>query len=315
MKKKLFPFNNYAPIVLFTYDRPDHVRAVLNSLKNNEEAKESALIVYSDAPKNKRAEVGVKMTRELLKDVTGFKKVTIIERSENYGLANNIIEGISSVLCDFDRVIVLEDDHLVSPFFLKYMNEALVKYENDEKVASIHGYVYPCKEELPPLFFIKGADCWSWATWKRAWKVFNPNGQELLDELRKRKLEKEFDFGFNANYVEMLIKQIAGKNSSWAVRWYASTFLADMYTLYPGRSMMRIIGADGSGTHGAVTNSFDVNLNDAPIDIETIPSNDDNIIGRKAFESFFNSLLSSKLKLYKYLCLLFNKRILTKYVY
>jgi len=300
-----------APILLFTYNRPHHVQQVIESLLLNDEAKESDLFIFSDASKNTAASTGVVETRQFLRTISGFRSLQIIEREQNWGLASNIIDGVTTMVYRFGRVIVLEDDHVVSPYFLKYMNESLTRYENDNRVASIHGYVYPCRENLPTLFFIKGADCWSWATWKRAWDQFNPNGQELLDEIRRRGLEKNFDFGFNANYIEMLEKQIKGKNASWAVRWYASTFLKDMYTLYPGRSMMKMIGADGLGTHGAMTDRFDVVLNTAPINIDQAPEDvKENALAKRAFSSFFAEILSFKLKIYKYVCILFGRRIL-----
>ena len=302
-----------APIILFTYNRPIHVQKVVASLKHNIEASSSDLYVYSDAAKNETALKGVLETRDYLKTIDGFKTVTIIERERNWGLAANIIDGVTAIVNKYGSAIVLEDDHVVSPYFLKYMNEGLEKYKENERVASIHGYVYPCKKKMPEMFFIKGADCWSWATWKRAWDHFEPDGQKLLNRIRERRLEKEFDFGFNANYIEMLEKQVIGKNASWAVRWYASTFLDDMYTLYPGKSMMKMIGADGLGTHGAVTNKFDVELKDDPINFAYAPCKvheDKN--AKKAFSNFFYKLMSPKLKLYKLVCILFGKRIFIK---
>ena len=129
------------------------------------------------------------------------------------------------------------------------MNDALEVYKDAQNVACIHGYVEPHKKQLPDTFFLKGADCWGWATWKRAWEKFNPNGQELLDELHRRKCEKHFNFDNTYPYVKMLEDQIAGKNSSWAIRWLASAYLNDMYCLYPNETLVVNVGFDGSGTH------------------------------------------------------------------
>jgi len=249
-----------SPIILFVYNRPWHTRQTVEALKQNELASESELFVYSDGPKNAQAEPLVKEVREYLKTVDGFKKVTIIEREKNYGLAANIIDGVTNIVDEYGRVIVLEDDLVTSPGFLRYMNEGLDMYENEEKVASIHGYIYPLKhpEKLPETFFIRGADCWGWATWSRAWKYFEPDGQKLLTELQSRKLMKEFDFGGSYPYTRMLKDQIEGKNNSWAIRWYASAFLRGLFTLYPRYSLVKNIGMDGSGTHCTTeTNIFE----------------------------------------------------------
>ena len=149
----------------------------------------------------------------------------------------------------YDGVIVLEDDLLTSRHFLKYMNNALKIYEKDDEVVSIHGYIYPVKKPLTETFFLKGADCWGWGTWKRGWKLFEADGSKLLKEIEDRQLIKEFDFTGSYPYTEMLRDQIAGRNNSWAIRWYASAFLKNKLTLYPGKSLVFNAGFDGGGTH------------------------------------------------------------------
>jgi hypothetical protein len=238
-----------SPIVLFVYNRLDHTRQTLEALAANFLASESELFIYSDAPKNQEATEGVQAVRSLIKNVQGFKSVIVIERNKNWGLANSIIDGVTGIVNQYGKVIVLEDDMVTSPYFLTYMNDSLNIYENNERVVSIHGYIYPVKKKLPDYFFLRGADCWGWATWKRGWDIFNSDAQFLLDEIKKQKLEKLFNFNNSYDYTGMLKAQIEGKVSSWAIRWYASAFLVDKYTLYPGISFVKNIGIDGSGTH------------------------------------------------------------------
>ena len=123
-----------APIVLFTYNRPVHTRQTIDALLKNEYASESDLIIFSDAPKNDAAEDGVRQTRAYLRGITGFRSINLIERAENMGLAANIIDGVTQVVNEYGQIIVLEDDLLTSPFFLKYMNEALSMYEDANEV-------------------------------------------------------------------------------------------------------------------------------------------------------------------------------------
>lgn len=250
-----------APIVLFVYNRPDHTMQTVEALQQNELAKESELFIYSDGSKNDEHSLHVKSVRDYILTIEGFKKITIIKREENWGLANSIIDGVTKIVNEYGKVIVLEDDLVTSPFFLKFMNQSLEMYKNESQVASIHGYIYPI-EGLPETFFIKGADCWGWATWKDKWVVFEPNGQKLLDELHSKKLEKEVDFNGTYGYTKMLKEQIKGKNNSWAVRWYISAFLKDMLTLYPGKSYVQNIGHGEEGTHCQnATTIFNVELN------------------------------------------------------
>lgn len=246
----------FAPILLFVYNRLWHTKQTIGALQKNELACQSDLIIYSDGAKKPDDIAKVKEIRCYSKSVSGFRSIRVVEREKNYGLAENIISGVTEIVNQHGKVIVLEDDLVTSSFFLNYMNAGLELYENDEDVISIHGYMYPVKKRLPETFFIKGADCWGWATWKRGWDLFNCNGQELLEMILSRKKEKEFDFNNSYPYVQMLKDQIAGKNNSWAVRWYASAFLADKLTLYPSRSLVNNIGFDGSGSHCGTGEKF-----------------------------------------------------------
>jgi hypothetical protein len=276
----------YAPITLFVYNRLDHTQRTVDSLRLNLLAQESDLVIFSDAHKLGTQSGKVAEVREYIHQISGFKSVTVVERDVNFGLAKSIIDGVTKIVNEHGRIIVLEDDMVTSPHFLTYMNEALDKYAGDDRVASIHGYVYPIKRSLPETFFLRGADCWGWATWRHGWSLFNPNGQYLLDELKKQKLINEFNFNGAYSYSKMLEEQINGANDSWAVRWHASAFLAEKLTLYPGRSLVNNIGNDASGTHCGESNNHDVVLSSTPIDlsfIEVLPS----VAGNKAFEKFF----------------------------
>ena len=278
-----------APVLLFVYNRPFHTRKVIEALQVNEYSLQTNLIIYSDAS-NDPFNLEVIQTRNYLKNVGGFKSISIIERQENWGLAKNIIDGVTSIVNRYGKVIILEDDLVVSPYFLKYMNEALDLYEKEEKVISIHGYVYPVKRTLPETFFIKGADCWGWATWKRGWDLFCSDGKALLKEIEKRNLKKEFDFNNSYPYCRMLRQQIAGKNNSWAVRWYASAFLHNKLTLYPGRSLVNQIGMDGSGTHCSTNEMFDVPLTNTSIVLSNIDIQESKQ-GRDAFIYYFRYIM------------------------
>jgi len=274
------------PITLFTYARPDHTRQTVDSLLRNPQAPYHDLIVFSDAARTPEKQAVVDEVRAYLESISGFRSVTIHHRPHNFGLANSIISGVTQVLAEHERIIVLEDDMVTSPQLLAYMNEALERFADDERVISIHGYVYPVQQTLPEAFFLPGADCWGWATWRRGWRLFNPNGQVLLDELKRRDLLKAFDFNGAYGYSQMLEGQIKGTNDSWAVRWYASAFLADKLTLYPGRSLVHNIGNDSSGTHCGDDTHHDAELSTAPIDLSALEVTS-SAQGRSAFEHFF----------------------------
>ena len=279
---------NLAPIALFCFNRLRHTQSTVEALMANGLAQESELWIFSDGPRTEADFVKVQELRSYLITITGFRAIHLIERKNNMGLAASIIAGVSE-LCDrFGRIIVVEDDIITAPFFLEFMNEALELYADTDEVVSIHGYVFPLAKMLPETFFLKGADCWGWATWKRGWKLFKPDGVELLEQLERRGLSREFDFDNNMGYTQMLRDQIAGKVNSWAIRWYASAFLENKLTLYPGISLVQNIGHDGSGVHCGVSNTFDVRVaEEKPLLRKLSPI--ESIEGRKAFESYFLS--------------------------
>jgi len=259
-----------APIVLFVYKRPVHTRNTVESLLRNPGSAESELFIYSDGPRNAEAEPAVAELRQYLRSITGFKKVTITERERNFGLANNIMDGVTSIVNRYGQVIVLEDDMVLSPYFLEFMNKGLEKYRDTQEVISIHGYCYPIKYSRP-VFFLKGADCWGWATWKRGWDLFNPDSQYLLNEIRRKGLSYTFNMDDSWDYIGMLKDQIEGRIDSWAVRWYASALLENKLTLYAYPSLLENIGFDGSETHKqdpALTGTF---VTDRSIVLEDIP--------------------------------------------
>ena len=278
--------NILSPIVVFTYNRPVHTLRTFNALLKNPLANESDIIIYSDSARTATHNKAVDEVRSYLSEITGFRSKKVIHRDRNFGLAESIIQGVTEVLQESEKLIVLEDDMVVSPYFLTYMNDALDLFAEDERVISIHGYVYPVDQELPPAFFIPGADCWGWATWKRGWEIFNYDGQFLLDELTRQGLLRTFDFNGSYPYSLMLKEQIQGKNDSWAIRWYASAFLQNKMTLYPGCSLVQNIGNDNSGTHCGKSRSMDVELNASPINLKNIEV-EVSQVALAAFENYF----------------------------
>lgn len=266
----MFMTVEYAPIVLFIYNRAEHTQKTLEALAQNILADQSDLFIFADGPKENASEeqlLKIKKTREVAKSQKWCKEVTVIESEKNKGLAASVIAGVTEIVNKYGSVIVLEDDLITSPYFLKYMNDALNVYKDEEKVACIHGYVEEHTKKLPETFFLKGADCWGWATWKRAWDIFNPNGKELLEQLHANKCEKHFNFDNTFPYVKMLEEQIAGKINSWAIRWLSSAYLNDMYCLYPNKSLVINDGFDGSGIHCGEMSFLQNKLADSPVNV------------------------------------------------
>jgi hypothetical protein len=281
--------STFAPIAIFAYKRQVHLSRTIESLKNNPEACLSFLTVFCDGAKKDDDKADVEAVRNYADQIQGFAKINIVKRQTNLGLSANIVSGVTHLTESFGRVIVVEDDLVCSPYFLRYMNDALNIYSEDDCVASIHGYIYPVKRQLPDTFFLRGADCWGWATWWRSWQHFRSDGSALLAELESRGLVYDFDMDGQYGFTRMLIDQIAGRNDSWAIRWHASCFLDGRLTLYPGRSLVHNIGNDGSGTHSKISDIYEQTLSTIPLILTRQPTIE-SLEGRAAIVNYFKNI-------------------------
>ena len=225
--------------------------------------------------------------KKVIREEVWCKEVVIIESENNKGLAKSIVDGVTENVRKYGKVIVLEDDLITDRFFLKFMNDGLDMYEFEDSVACISGYIYPVKNILPNTFFIKGADCWGWATWERSWNLYDDNGSRLLEQLEDKKLSFDFNFFNSYPYIDMLKDQIDKKNNSWAILWYASAYLRNKLTLYPGKSLIQNIGIDGSGIHSGESNLFDVEILNQEVILEKIPVLE-NVSAKKNISEYFH---------------------------
>jgi hypothetical protein len=265
-----------APIVLFIYNRPRHTEQALAALAANPLAIESDLIVYADGPKKPEHANSVREARAIIQGATGFKSISLIERKGNFGLARSIISGVTDTCNSYGRAIVVEDDLVVAPGFLSYMNLALNRYANEERIMQISGYMFPVErpQELPSTFFLKLSSTWGWATWRRAWSLFEGDIEILINKMKSVDAY-QFDVNGSYPYMATLLDQQRGLVNVWGVRWYASMFLQRGLCLHPSQSLVNNIGMDGSGEHCGPSNAYDVVLNSFTPNIfpnEIIPS-------------------------------------------
>jgi len=251
-----------APIALFAYNRPAHLQRTLYALQANTLARESMLYVFSDGPKGSHDADAVRAVREIAGCAEGFSKIVVQEREKNLGLAQSVISGVTELANKHGRVIVLEDDLVVAPGFLSFMNQALERYHAEPRVMQISGYMFPVKDlsRLNSTFFSRIPTSWGWATWNRAWNRLERDSSKLLAGLVDETQRTAFNVDGAYPYFEHLALQAEGKLDVWGVRWYASMFAANGLCLYPSRSLVQNIGIDGSGVHCSSSQYFNVML-------------------------------------------------------
>lgn len=282
-----------APITLFCYNRLDVLERTVEALKKNILANESELIIFSDGPKEGQEEK-VQIVRNFIHTINGFKSIKIFENKKNKGLANSIIDGVTKVVNEYGKIIVLEDDLVTSQYFLKYSNDFLNLYKDDEKVVSCSAWCFNIKPVKEKTFFMKGADCLGWATWKRGWDLFETDGKKLLDEITERNLQEEFEMNNSYPYIQMLRQQIEGRVNSWAIRWYASTFLKNKLCLFPTKTLLAHIGDTPDATHckqnGAL---FEADIDKEASDFPKIEIKENKLM-KKRWSEFLKNARSSQ---------------------
>ena len=292
-----------APIILFVYNRPWHTQKTIEALQKNSLASQSELFVYCDAAKNEGSIKSVNQVREYIDKVDGFKKVTVIKRDKNWGLANSIIDGVTTIINEYGKIIVLEDDLVTSSSFLTYMNNALDFYQNEEKIYSITGFSFSSEFMKFPDNFTTDVYLnirpmsWSWATWKSEWQGIDWEVQDFDEFASSRKKIRQFNLG-GTDLTNMLQAQMNGQLDSWYIRWCYNAFKKGKCTIYPKISFVNNIGHDNTGVHCGDDNKniyshSELNLEEGLNFEQNLVLNKDIV---SSFNKAFNLSLLSKIK-------------------
>ncbi len=238
------------PLAVFTYNRPQYTKSVLESISKCFRLDECTIYVFCDGPKSSDQE---RKVSESIKVVKSFEKglnLKIIIRDRNFGLAESIVDGVTILCSQYGRVIVIEDDLLVSPSFIDFMLQGLDHYQDETRVFQIVGFMFPIETIFKTdAVLMPFTSSWGWATWERAWKFFDWNATGYEKLLSDKALKRKFDLNDSYPYYNMLIDRMNGKNSSWAILWWYSVFKEQGLALHPKKSLVYVGGFDGTGTH------------------------------------------------------------------
>ena len=245
---------NYAPIIIFVYNRADHFTQTYTALAACKEAKDSDLFIFSDGAKNEAGKEKVNEVRAAvaaIRDAGDFKSVTVTESPVNKGLAASVIAGVTEVLNKFGKAIIVEDDCKVSPFFLGYINNALDYYNGNERIGAIAGYTPMLKlpDDYKNDVFAAYRSCsCTWATWKDRWQNIDWELKNIKEFYSSPKLIRRLNSNGSDRFIR-LYRQTKGNGSSWSVRFGAHLVKNNLLTVYPRYSYITNIGCDESGVH------------------------------------------------------------------
>lgn len=240
-----------APIAIFCYRRPEHLRRTLQSLMQCDGFQSSPIFVFGDGPRNETERAPVEATRDAARELLGARAHYRFSEV-NRGLSASVVSGIDKVLEEHDRVIVVEDDLLLGKWFLKFMNEALGTYASAADVFQVSGYMFDAPEirHQGAVIFLPFTTSWGWATWRRAWQSYDATALGWEELRTDAGLRHRFNLGGAYDYATMLERQMSGQLDSWAIRWYWSVFRVNGLVVFPPTSLVRNTGFDGTGTHG-----------------------------------------------------------------
>jgi len=252
----------YAPVVVYTYCRVEHLKKTIATLQANHLAGDTDIFVVSDGAKDERAKARVAELREFVDSISGFRSVSRIYHKTNVGIVRSVQIAERLILADYDRLITLEDDIVTSKNFLDFINAGLDFYEKSDRVFVVAGYCPPLK--IPETYEFDSWNCpwqspWGYGIWRNKYKIidldFNP-----LQKIKENKNKYAFLKKYGDFFIETLDLDERGLIIAGDARFAGQMLLNDVYAVVPSRSKVENIGMDGSGVHCAKTDQFETKL-------------------------------------------------------
>jgi len=243
------------PVAVFTYNRPEHTNRALDALSKCSDIDACEFYLFSDGPRTDAARQEVEATRSVLRKWAKLLDAKIIEQPSNLGLAKSIVAGVTDLCERYGRVIVVEDDLIVSPDFLHFMIHSLDHYKNEPRVMQVGGFtICPPVGLTTDAFLLPVTTTWGWATWQRAWQNFAWEPKDLDVARKDPQWLNLFDLHGAGSFSSMLEDRLAGRNDSWGILWWYAVSRSNGLVLYPGQSLVWNGGFDGSGIHCGSSN-------------------------------------------------------------
>jgi hypothetical protein len=246
------------PVAFFAYNRPRHAERALAALARCEAGNQFEFHFFADGARSPADATQVELTRERLRAWAPHFGARLTERPANSGLARSIAEGVSALCALHGRVVVVEDDLVVSPDFLRFMRAALDRYANEPRVMQVGGCTLSPPTGLEAhAFLLPITTSWGWGTWERAWNKFEWNPSDVSKMKADVAWTQRFNFGGAYAYTDMLDARLAGRNDSWAILWWYAVARELGLVVYPARNLVWNGGFDGSGVHCDTSDLFD----------------------------------------------------------
>lgn len=245
-----------APIAIFGYNRADNLHRLIENLRGCDGFDQSPVHIFIDGPKGPGDEPAVLRTRDYVRSLSD-PNIRYTLREENRGLRQSIYTGVSEVVAEHGRVIVLEDDLKLTQGALDYFNSALKKYAKDDRIWSVCGYMYEVIEtaKQSDALILPFAHPWGWATWERSWSKFDIAAAPDAATMHSQDFIKSFDLNGSYPFATQLQQSALGNLNGWYIHWYYTIFKEKGLSVFPPRRVLDNNGLTG-GTHGSSLNPF-----------------------------------------------------------
>ncbi len=250
------------PVIITLYNRPSHTNQLFESILNSQKYKKFKFYVFCDGPKSKNDNLKIKEIKKILNLYKNRLKIKCFFRKKNTGLLKNITSSISYILKKYDKAIILEDDLIINKNFFNFMEMALKKYANHNKILQISGYSYPIAK-VKSHHFLSLTSCWGWGITAQNWRDFSKflKNKKLISKhfnlIKNDKILKaKFNYNNSYNYFSLLKKSLSNKVNSWGIIFYLYLFVNQKFTFFPNHSLVKNRGFDGSGNHRSESNVF-----------------------------------------------------------
>lgn len=232
------------PVIFFIFNRPQTTKLVFDQIRKY---KPEMMIVVADGPrKNNPADVANCLeTRKIVDKIDWPCKVIKEYSATNLGCKKRISSGLDYTFSIVDRAIILEDDSLPNDSFFSFCEELVERYKDDKRIMSIAGsnFLFDRSEVIDKdsYYFSRYPYIWGWATWKRAWDLYEikmtnwPYIKKL--NIVEKKWTKKFDIAYN------------DKIDTWDIQWVYTCFMQNGLTIVPHVNLVSNIGFGQGSTH------------------------------------------------------------------
>jgi len=259
-----------APVAIFAYNRRDRLEAMFESLRRTDGFDRTQVTIFVDGPKREADRAAVDLVRNYVNGLR-LPNVRAILSETNKGLRNSISAGVTQIVAEHGRAIVLEDDLVLSPIALTYFNAALNRYADDPRVWSVSGYIsdVPRLRDFPRALILPYAHSWGWATWDRAWRHFSLDARPRDENFASAAFRRAIDMNGFYPFRDMLAHSTAGRVNSWYAHWLYTIFRNGGRSIFPPRRVLDNYGIS-AGTHGGSLNPHELLVSRPPL-LERVP--------------------------------------------